>query len=129
MEAVEHIVSSVGAFLRKRAPYAILLMGFGCLILFGALLLLLPAARQPGMELSFLDALFTATSATCVTGLVTVDVAATFNLFGRTVILCLIQLGGLGFMTVITLSLMVLILISMVIYRFFDGEEGESGIW
>lgn len=108
MEAVEHIVSSVGAFLRKRSPYAILLMGFGCLILFGALLLLLPAARQPGMELSFLDALFTATSATCVTGLVTVDVAATFNLFGRTVILCLIQLGGLGVATVGVFTVMLL---------------------
>ena len=65
-------------------------------ILAGAVLLSLPISRNPGTSLSFLDALFTATSATCVTGLVVTDTAETFNTFGRIVILIMIQIGGLG---------------------------------
>lgn len=65
-------------------------------ILTGAILLSLPISRNPGTSLSFLDALFTATSATCVTGLVITDTAETFNTFGRIVILLMIQIGGLG---------------------------------
>lgn len=71
----------------------------------GALLLSLPAASREG-RLPLLDALFTATSATCVTGLVLHDTYTQFSLFGQIVILSLIQIGGLGFMTIATLFLM-----------------------
>lgn len=80
-------------------PIHILPLGFICIILLGTLLLCLPAASVSGEGLSFLDALFTATSATCVTGLVVADTAMQFSLFGQIVILFLIQIGGLGFMT------------------------------
>lgn len=84
-------------------PPQILVIGFAAIILFGALLLTLPIASVTGKPLSFLDALFTATSATCVTGLVVVDTGSTFTTFGQIVIILLIQVGGLGFMTMSTL--------------------------
>ncbi|TCW37982.1 trk system potassium uptake protein TrkH [Laceyella sacchari] len=77
----------------------ILVLGFAVTILIGACLLSLPMATESGQGLPFIDALFTATSAVCVTGLVVVDTATTFNTFGEVVILLLIQVGGLGFMT------------------------------
>ncbi|CAH0346077.1 TrkH family potassium uptake protein [Bacillus sp. CECT 9360] len=83
-------------------PPKILVLGFATLILLGACLLTLPIATHDGNGLVFLDALFTATSATCVTGLVVVDTADTFTTFGEIVILTLIQIGGLGFMTFAT---------------------------
>ncbi|GAX90653.1 TrkH family potassium uptake protein [Effusibacillus lacus] len=83
-------------------PARILTGGFATLILIGGVLLSLPFASNSGEGLNFLDALFTATSATCVTGLVVVDTLTQFNLFGQLVILSLIQIGGLGFMTVTT---------------------------
>lgn len=84
-------------------PPRILVMGFGTIILIGALLLMLPIANADGHPLPFIDALFTATSATCVTGLVVVDTGTHFTLFGQIVIITLIQVGGLGFMTMATL--------------------------
>ncbi|SFS30408.1 TrkH family potassium uptake protein [Marininema halotolerans] len=81
------------------SPLKILVLGFAVVILAGAVLLSLPIATESGESISFLDALFTATSAVCVTGLVVVDTATTFSTFGEGVILLLIQLGGLGFMT------------------------------
>ena len=81
-------------------------LGFVDIILLGALLLSLPAASRDGEALPFIDALFTSTSATCVTGLVVYDTFTQFTLFGQIVILCLIQIGGLGFMTIATLFLM-----------------------
>ncbi|MCM3724168.1 TrkH family potassium uptake protein [Neobacillus cucumis] len=83
-------------------PPKILVVGFASIILIGAILLTLPAATTNGHGLSFLNALFTATSATCVTGLVVVDTGTTFTIFGQIVILSLIQVGGLGFMTFAT---------------------------
>lgn len=83
-------------------PPKILVLGFAIVILIGAFLLTLPIATENGGGLSFLDALFTATSATCVTGLVVVDTGNTFSTFGELVILFLIQIGGLGFMTFAT---------------------------
>lgn len=80
-------------------PPKILVLGFAAVILIGTLLLALPVATEDGKGLSFLNALFTATSATCVTGLVVVDTGDTFTMFGELVILSLIQIGGLGFMT------------------------------
>jgi trk system potassium uptake protein len=85
------------------APPQILVLGFGGIILIGAILLTMPVATTDGKGLSFLNALFTSTSATCVTGLVVVDTGTAFTLFGQLVILCLIQIGGLGFMTFATL--------------------------
>ncbi|MBM7656076.1 trk system potassium uptake protein TrkH [Neobacillus cucumis] len=84
-------------------PPKILVLGFATIILLGAILLTTPIATLDGKGLSFLAALFTATSATCVTGLVVVDTGTTFTMFGQLVILSLIQVGGLGFMTFSTL--------------------------
>jgi trk system potassium uptake protein len=80
-------------------PPKILVLGFAALILVGACLLMLPVATVDGHGLPFINALFTSTSATCVTGLVVVDTGSTFTMFGQLVILALIQIGGLGFMT------------------------------
>ena len=77
-----------------------LALSFACLILLGALLLMLPWASRDRGSLPFLDALFTAASASCVTGLVLYDTWTQFTLFGQAVILVLIQIGGLSFMTV-----------------------------
>lgn len=85
------------------SPGQVLLLGFAGMILTGALLLTLPLASESGESLAFLDALFTATSAVCVTGLVVVDTATRFTTFGEVVVMLLIQAGGLGFMTVSTL--------------------------
>ncbi|MDF2962223.1 MAG: V-type sodium synthase subunit [Paenibacillus sp.] len=84
-------------------PPQILVLGFAAIILVGATLLSLPIASATGAPLSFLNALFTATSATCVTGLVVVDTGTSFSMFGQIVIITLIQIGGLGFMTMATL--------------------------
>ncbi len=78
----------------------VILTGFLCVILLGSLLLMLPCARAEGKSASFVDALFTATSATCVTGLITHDTATYWSGFGQAVILCLIQIGGLGIVTI-----------------------------
>ncbi len=85
------------------SPLQILPIGFLCIILIGAFLLMLPIASVDHQSLPFSSALFTATSATCVTGLVVVDTGTHFTLFGQIVILLLIQMGGLGFMTVSTI--------------------------
>lgn len=77
-------------------------LGFLLMILCGAGLLCLPVASKSGEATPFLTALFTATSATCVTGLVMVDTFLHWSLFGQLVILALIQVGGLGFMTLMT---------------------------
>ena len=81
------------------SPNRALALGFASIILAGALLLMLPAASRTGRGLSFLDSLFTATSATCVTGLVVADTWTQFNLLGQIILLALIQVGGLGYMT------------------------------
>ncbi|WP_342562830.1 TrkH family potassium uptake protein [Paenibacillus sp. FSL R7-0345] len=87
----------------RLSPPQILVGGFAAVILIGTLLLMLPFASASGHSLRFIDALFTATSATCVTGLVVVDTGSYFSTFGQTVILVLMQIGGLGFMTMATL--------------------------
>lgn len=80
-------------------PISVLPLGFLAVILAGTLLLMLPVSNQNGAVFPFLSALFTATSATCVTGLLVADTAVQFTLFGQVVILLLIQIGGLGIMT------------------------------
>jgi trk system potassium uptake protein TrkH len=88
---------------RMPNPARLLVTGFLTAIGLGTVLLSLPAATVDGRGLPLVDALFEATSATCVTGLVVVDTGSTFTLFGELVILILIQVGGLGIMTVTTL--------------------------
>ncbi len=83
-------------------------MSFLAVILVGALLLCLPIASRTGTPTSFTDSLFTAVSATCVTGLVVVDTYTHWSLFGQLVLLVLIQIGGLGFMTVLGFVSMVM---------------------
>lgn len=75
-------------------------VGFLGIILAGTVLLMLPIASADGKSAGLLTALFTATSATCVTGLVVVDTYSGWSVFGKAVLLALIQIGGLGFMTV-----------------------------
>lgn len=82
--------------LRKLSPGRIVVLGFAFIILMGSLLLWLPVSANDGVRVSYIDALFTSTSAVCVTGLIAVDTADTFNVFGRTVVALLIQIGGLG---------------------------------
>lgn len=77
----------------------IILLGYAAIILGGALLLMLPIASRASEWTSFPDALFTATSATCVTGLIVVSTAGYWSLFGQLIILGLIQVGGMGFLT------------------------------
>ncbi|MBR4864289.1 MAG: potassium uptake protein, TrkH family [Oscillospiraceae bacterium] len=85
------------------SPTKIIAMTFGLIILLGTLLLLLPFASRDGQSAGLLTALFTATSSTCVTGLILVDTWTQWSGFGQLVILCLIEIGGLGFMSAASL--------------------------
>lgn len=96
---------------RVRSPLSaqgVIALGFAALILLTALLLMLPAASNSGAWTDPLTALFTAASAVCVTGLVVADTAAHWSLFGRAVLLAAIQTGGLGVMTVMVVSAVML---------------------
>ena len=84
-------------------PAQFMVIGFGLVILLGGLVLNLPIATKNGESVGFLNSLFTATSAVCVTGLVVVDTGTYWSEFGQFVIITLIQTGGLGFMTVATM--------------------------
>ena len=88
-------------FGKKLSSFQIIIIGFLSVILAGALLLMLPFASASGAVTPFKDALFTSTSAVCVTGLVVYDTATYWSLFGQVVILILIQLGGLGIISVV----------------------------
>lgn len=84
---------------RRLSATRVIALTFIAIILIGALLLTLPAASRSGVSCGFRPALFTATSATCVTGLVLYDTWSQWSGFGQTVIICLIEIGGLGFMS------------------------------
>jgi len=84
-------------------PTQIIVIGFASMILIGTLLLNMPMASRNGQPVGLINALFTATSSVCVTGLVVVDTGTYWTAFGQVVILLLIQIGGLGFMTMSTL--------------------------
>ncbi|MBP1990275.1 TrkH family potassium uptake protein [Paenibacillus eucommiae] len=86
----------------KLTPPQILASGFAMIILVGTILLKLPISNKTGHPFPFIDALFTATSAMCVTGLSVVDIKTQFSTFGQIIILILVQLGGIGFMTMAT---------------------------
>ena len=96
--------------------WQILALGYIFVIILGAGLLCLPIATHAGESTSFLNALFTSVSATCVTGLVPYDTNTHWTLFGEIVIICLIQLGGLGFMTFVT-----------IVFELFGKNMGLSG--
>ena len=102
-----------GAFVfgkRSRAlsPTKIIALTFAVIILLGALLLMLPIASRNGISCGFRPALFTATSATCVTGLVLYDTWSQWSWFGQIVIISLIEIGGLGFMSAASLVVFLL---------------------
>ena len=84
----------------RLSSFQIIILGFAGVILLGALLLMLPLSTTAGCVTPFHEALFTATSAVCVTGLVVQDTGSYWSVFGQTVILTLIQIGGLGVVTV-----------------------------
>src|SRR5574344_54447 len=86
--------------LRKVSAMRIIPVVFGLIILVGAFLLTLPLSSRAGNWTDFTDALFTATSATCVTGLIRFDTYTYWSTFGQIVILCMIQIGGIGFMSI-----------------------------
>ncbi|KRQ87342.1 Ktr system potassium uptake protein B [Caloramator mitchellensis] len=100
--------SEEGVKIYKLQPVQILALGFAGVILLGALILKLPISSADGTSTPFIDCLFTATSAVCVTGLVVVDTGTHWSTFGQFIILLLIQIGGLGFMTFATLFAIVL---------------------
>lgn len=89
-------------------PPRVLALGFGSLILLGTILLNLPIATQNGESIGFINALFTSASAVCVTGLVVVNTGEFWSLFGQIIIILLIQMGGLGFMTMATIGALVI---------------------
>ena len=93
---------------RKFSQTRIIALGFISIIALGTILLMLPVASACGESAGFVTALFTAVSSSCVTGLVVADTATSWSLFGHIVIICLIQVGGLGFMTIATLFSMLL---------------------
>ena len=86
--------------LRKVSAMRIIPVVFGLIIFVGAFLLMLPVSSRAGNWTDFTDALFTATSATCVTGLIRFDTYTYWSTFGQIVILCMIQIGGIGFMSI-----------------------------
>lgn len=92
----------------RLAPTQIIAITFALIILLGTILLMLPVSSQNGQPAGFCPALFTATSATCVTGLVLYDTGAQWSGFGQTVILCMIEIGGLGFMSMASIVIFML---------------------
>lgn len=87
---------SVLNIVKKQPPGRLITIGFALVILLGAFVLMLPFSVRDGAEVSFVDALFTSTSAVCVTGLIAIDTADHFTSFGQGVVAALIQIGGLG---------------------------------
>jgi trk system potassium uptake protein TrkH len=92
----------------KLKPSTLIAISFFLIILTGGILLSLPISSSTGTPTNFLDAYFTSNSATCVTGLVVLDTGVHFSLFGLIVIICLMQMGGLGYMTFSVFAMLVL---------------------
>ena len=94
--------------IRNLSSIQIIMFAFLLVIIIGSILLSLPVSSVNGKSVPYVDALFTATTATCVTGLVTVPTVSTWSVFGQIVILLLIQIGGLGVITVVAGMMMIL---------------------
>ena len=86
----------MGKFLRRQSPGRIIALGFALVILTGSVLLIMPFSVQDGVEVRYIDTLYTSTSAVCVTGLIAIDAGDTFTPVGQTILAMLIQIGGLG---------------------------------
>ena len=100
-EGVKREMWSIKLRYRKQwSSFEIIILGFAGVILAGALLLMLPVASREGNVTPFTETLFTATSAVCVTGLAVRDTGSYWSVFGQSVILLLIQIGGLGVVTI-----------------------------
>lgn len=95
-------MESSSRFKKALMPAQMMVLSFAGVILIGALILMLPISSQARVVTPFIDTLFTSTSAVCVTGLVVHDTGTYWSVFGKTVIMILIQIGGLGFMTMTT---------------------------
>ena len=114
-------------------PTQVIIIGFAAVILFGGFLLSLPfSAANPAQTVHFQDAVFTSTTAVCVTGLITVDTGSSYSTLGHIIIICLVQFGGLGFMTVATMLLMMLgrriTLRERLVIQESLGESGLRGL-
>ena len=115
-------------------PTQVILIGFAAAILIGGFLLSLPfSAADPTQPVPFQDAVFTSTTSVCVTGIITVDTGSSYSTLGHVIIMCLVQFGGLGFMTVATMLLMMLgrritLRDRMVIQESLGGETGLRGL-
>ena len=97
IELSDAVITSLG---RKSNPALMMAVSFLFIIMVGSGMLLMPRCIQHGVHLSWIDSLFTATSAVCVTGLTTIDVPSTFTCLGQLIVILLIQVGGLGVMTI-----------------------------
>lgn len=100
--------NKIFAFMQKLSPIQIITLGFFSIIFVGSMLLTLPISSAVNEYTNYIDALFTATTSVCVTGLVTVTTMTHWSAFGKVIILCLIQIGGLGFMTAVSLMFAIL---------------------
>ena len=106
-EQVEKLVKKMLHWKRRMSSFQMMILGFAGVILAGALLLCLPIASADGVWTEFRESLFTATSAVCVTGLVVHDSGSYWSWFGQSVILLLIQIGGLGVITMAAVFMMI----------------------
>ena len=100
--------SEMRRIIKNLSSIQIIMFAFLLVIIIGSILLSLPISSVNGKSVPYVDALFTATTATCVTGLVTVPTISTWSVFGQIVILLLIQIGGLGVITVVAGMMMIL---------------------
>lgn len=118
--------------IKKQSPSRVIASGFLGVILVGAILLTLPISSRAGVTTHFVDALLTATSATCVTGLIVKETHDYWSLFGQITIITLIQIGGLGFMTMASLVALIsgkrFSLQSRILIQESFGENYLSGV-
>lgn len=135
MEVKEKIIKKEHPLKRYKhlSPGLILIFGFALVMVVGATLLCLPISSQSGQFTNYLDCLFTSVSATCVTGLTVVDTFSYWSEFGHWVILALIQIGGLGFMTMaMMLSLLVRRRVSprerLILAQSFSADGGGNAL-
>lgn len=118
---------------KRTNPAAVMAISFMVIILIGSLLLIMPKCTIPEVNLLWIDSLFTATSAVCVTGLTPIDVASTFTFSGQLIIILLIQIGGLGVMTLTSFFAIFFIgeisVNNQMVVKDLVSSESLSSIW
>lgn len=124
-ERLQALAAAIEKPFRRMRPPQIVALVFLALVLTGGAILCLPVCSKTREPTSFLTALFTATSATCVTGLIQVDTGTYWSTFGQVVIILLIQLGGLGFMTVSTIFFLAI----AAAHRASPADGSGAGSW